>query len=277
MSASMRRSLGRILTGLSMLIIGLAASWGNAAAESQQVANLFINENYRPGEGLPLGKIQASQRGVFVVHADQSEGYRAKAGLPVYKGDILVSNRKGRALCRMNDGSLFSLAPVSKLTILRSSHNTAAKVSVITLSLDIGLARFQLKKLAEYDVRQFKVRTPIAEIIAKEGDFFVRSHQEHTEVTAVIDSLLEITGLDSPETVRDIAASTRAVVEKGVFAAKIESLAPEDVASLISEVSLAPDDPLFHAAREKYGNPDEPDKEGENRDESESSTDESSD
>ena len=276
MSTSKKSILGRILTGLSILIVASIALSGNVAAETHRASNLFINENYRPGDGLPLGKIQASQRGVFIVHAGQNEGYRAKAGLPVYKGDILVSNRKGRALCRMNDGSLFSLAPVSKLTILRSSHNTAAKVSVTILSLDTGLARFQLKNLADYNDRQFKIRTPIAEINAKEGDFIVRSHQEHTKVTALTDSLLEVTGLDSPETVRDLAAFTRAVVEKGVFAAKLESLPPEDVASLISEVGLTPDDPLFDAAREKYGYPDEPDQEAENREESESSKEESS-
>ena len=257
----MKRYLDRFLLGLIALIAGSVTFCGNAAAEPILTANLFINDTYRPGEGLPLGKIQSTQRGVFIIHAGQNEGYRAKAGLPVYKGDILVTNRKGRVLCRMNDGSIFSLAPATKLTILRSSYNTAGKVSATLLSLDTGLARFQLKSFAEFYSREFTVRTNIAEIIAKAGDFIVRSGQEHTEVTAVINSQLEVTGRDSPETVKDLSEFTKAVVEKGVFAAKIESLRPEEVEALISEVRFAPEDPLVDAARNKYGSPAAPEEE----------------
>lgn len=273
MSTSIRRHRDRVILGISILIAGITGCWGIAAAEPIRATSIFINENYRPGDGLPLGKIQAVQRGVFIVHAGQNEGYRAKAGLPVYKGDILVTNPKGRVLCRLNDGSKFSLAPSTKLTILRSSHNTAGKVSFSRLSLDTGLARFQLKPLAEFDSRQFVVRTNIAEIIAKEGDFIVRSHQEHTEVTAVVNSRLAVTGRDSPESLEDLSEFSRAVVEKGVFAARVESLSAELVDALISEIHPAPDDLLFDAARDKYGLPAEPEEEADKQGEGESGQD----
>lgn len=272
----MKRYWDRLLLGISVLIVGTIAFGVNVAAEPILAANLFINENYRPGDGLPLGKIHSTQRGVYIVHAGQNEGYRAKAGLPVYKGDILVTSRKGRALCRLNDGSNFSLAPATKLTILRSSYNTAGKVSVTLLLLNTGLARFQLKSLAEFDSRQFTVRTNIAEIIAKEGDFIVRSGQEHTEVTAVVNSRLKVTGRDSPETIEDLTEFTKAVVDKGVFAARIESLRTEEVDALIFEVRLAPEDPLFDAARDKYGSPAAPEEETDKQNGAESSPDASS-
>ena len=253
MSKSMKRYLNRFLLGFAVMLFGSIALCGEADAEPVLTARIFINDHYRPGEGLPIGKIQSVQYGVFIIHADQHEGYRAQAGLPVYKGDILVTNRRGRALGRLNDGSIFRLGSTSRVAVLRSSYHTAEKVSDALILLDIGLARFQLKGFAGFRSREFTVRSPVAEIIAKEGDFIVRSSPEHTDVTAVVNCRLEVSGRESPESITDLSQYTRAVVEKGAFAAKIESMPAEDVEALVSEVSLPPEDALLEAARNGYG------------------------
>jgi len=114
--------------------------------------NLIIEDEFKPGYGLPVGKVQLLQGDVVVMHADQLRGYWAMKGLPLYQGDTIVTMETGRVRFGLKDGSSLTLSSDTKLTINLSVYNPKKKVRSSFFSMILGKALFAVRKLTDFKI-----------------------------------------------------------------------------------------------------------------------------
>ena len=214
-------------------------------SERSLPADTVIQDSFQAGSGLPVGKIQSVRGQIYIFHRDPSVGYQAKTGLPLYRGDILLTRKNSRILCRLVDGSRLAMAPGTSLTLLQSNSNTARKSSVSFLSLKRGGARFYVKPRPELSEFEFKVQTETAFVQAQAADFVIKADQGRTEILAFETSRLDVTSLADPEETHFLSDYQRAIVRAESVAPVIETVSLEDAEELMAEFRLAPVNKLF--------------------------------
>ncbi len=144
-----------------------------------------VESKYVAGVGTPVGKAQMVQGKVFVIHQNQTTAYRIKKGNPVYTGDTLITNKRARINVLLNDNSMFSLAPVSKLSVDKSVYEPKWKVRKSKLSMLWGKARFIVKKIKGKS--DYNVKTPTAVCGVRGTDFVVAVTPEGKKTSALDD------------------------------------------------------------------------------------------
>ena len=112
----------------TLLVICIPLLMVSSTSASLLPDNLIIEDEFKPGYGLPVGKIQVFQGEVVVMHADQLRGYRAMINLPLYQGDTIVALETGKVRFGLKDGSTLTLSSETKLTINLSVYNPKKKV-----------------------------------------------------------------------------------------------------------------------------------------------------
>jgi FecR-like protein len=126
---------------------------------------------FEVGEGTPIGKIQMVQGEALVVHKGRPFAYSLEKDFPVFTGDTLVTGKLSRVSVRLNDRSVFALAPVSKLVIDKSIYDPAKKKRSSLLSLWFGRARFVVAKIMGEKKADYQVKTPTAVCGVRGSDF----------------------------------------------------------------------------------------------------------
>ncbi|MBW2615051.1 MAG: FecR domain-containing protein, partial [Deltaproteobacteria bacterium] len=81
------------------------------------------------------------------------------------------TGKRSRVSVRLNDRSVFALAPVSKLVIDKSVYDPAKKKRSSLLSLWFGRARFVVAKIMGEKKADYKVKTPTAVCGVRGSDF----------------------------------------------------------------------------------------------------------
>jgi hypothetical protein len=223
-----------------------------SAAEPSMPGNTIIEEPYQAGTGLPVGKIQTVRGEAIVFHRRPSAGYRAETGLPLYEGDTISTRRKGRILCRLIDGSRFTLAPNTTLSIHKCSYNSVRKTGNTFLFLKQGEVRFLVRKPAELSFLDYKVETPTAFATIDSAEFVTRSETDTTVITTFAESRLEVTQLSNPENVIFISALQRIVVPDELAPSSVDTISQEETYSLRAEFNLSPTSKLFASSPEQY-------------------------
>jgi len=159
-----------------------------------------VEENFRPGLGESLGLVQQMQGSVFVIHEDlPGTAFRVIKGIPVFKGDAVITGEDGKVSMELTDGSLVTLTTLSNAVI--SEHifdEKDAKERASFLSLHLGKARFFVKKLFGFERSEFKVKTKTAIVGVRGSDFVVEAEETSTEVTALENTRLEVVSLIAP-------------------------------------------------------------------------------
>jgi hypothetical protein len=234
------------------LIIGQSTRADQAISETLLPRDLLIEDIFQAGVGLPVGKIQAVRGEVIVYHRDPNVGYPVKTGLPLYDGDTIRTRDTGRILCRLVDGTIFTLAPKTTLTILQCNLNSARNTSVSFLSLKHGDGRFRVKPSAEIIEHDFKVQTVSAFAQAREADFAVKTQPDTTEIFTFENTRLELTNLAAPEVMFILTDFQKTLVGDALGPQMAENLAQTDVDAVLKEVGLAPQSHLFASSAEKY-------------------------
>jgi hypothetical protein len=130
-----------------------------------------VQPKFVVGEGTPVGKIQMVQGEALVVHKGKPFSYRLEKDFPVYTGDTLVTGKRSRVSVRLNDRSVFALAPVSKLVIDKSVYDPAKKKRSSRMSLWFGRARFVVAKIFGEKKADYQVKTPTAVCGVRGSDF----------------------------------------------------------------------------------------------------------
>jgi hypothetical protein len=220
--------------------------------ENSLPADAIIEDFFQGGSGLPVGKIQAVRGEAIVFHREPTVGYQAKTGLPLYHGDTISTRNHGRILCRLVDGTIFSLVPETTLTILQCNHNSARKTSVSFLSLKHGNGRFQVKEPAELFSHEFKIQTNTTFVQTRDADFIVKASQDTTEIITFEKSRLEVTNLAEPEAVFFLSDFQRTVVEEKSGPQMIETVSQDEAEEMIANTRLLPQSKLFASSAEKY-------------------------
>lgn len=243
-------------------VILIALLWIHPAISEMSIserslpADTVIKDSFQAGTGLPVGKIQSVRGETFIFHRDIAVGYRAKAGLPLYQGDILHTRKNSRVLCRLVDRSRLAMAPKTMLILLLSNANSARKSSLSFLSLKQGGIHLYVSAAPEPFVSEFKVQTETAFILAKAADFIVKADPGQTEIFTFEKSRLEVMNLAEPEEVHYLSDYQRAVVKLESAEPLVETVSPIDADVLMVEFRLVPDNKLFASGSTHYRAPD---------------------
>jgi hypothetical protein len=237
---------------LILLLFGQPSFAEMIISEKSLPADAVVEEFFQGGSGLPVGKIQAVRGEAIVLHREPAVGYQAKTGLPLYHGDTISTRKYGRILCRLIDGTVFSLVPQTTLTILKCNHNSARKTSVSFLLLKHGDGRFQVKEPAELFSHEFKIQTNTTFVQTRDADFIVKASQDTSEIITFEKSRLEVTNLAEPEVIFFLSDFQRAVVADKLGSQMVETVSQDEAEELIAATRLLPQSKLFASSAEKY-------------------------
>ncbi len=187
------------------------------SSETLLPKDLVIEDGFQPGNGLSVGLVQVVEDQVVIMHADMLRGYLAKKDLPLFQGDIIVTGKDGRARLAMNDGSILSMAPDTRMVINQSVYHKKKKRRFSFFKL-VGKTRFLVKKLVDLKQSDVKIKTATAVVGVRGSDFIIEGTAKTTVVTAhdLEDSQLEIVSLAKPDAKPTILNSNQhSEVKKG--------------------------------------------------------------
>ncbi len=232
MNVSKRRSVYTLCAILILLFSGSALGADDPSSESLLPAGLVMEDVFKPGLGSSVGKVEVVQGEVVIIHAGGLSGYRAQKGIPLYTGDTIITLDTGRTKFKLNDGSILTLAPETKLVINRSVYDPEKKTRSSYIDLSLGKARFWVTKFSNFKRSVFKVKTPTAVCGVRGSDFIGIATVNRSEFIALEKTLFVVLSLAFPEG-EPLSASDfeRVVVEKGKQPWK-DSLTPEQIEQL---------------------------------------------
>ena len=230
-----------VLSVTVLLLTAVDAVAENPMSERSLATDTIIKDAFQAGTGLPVGKILSVRGETFIFHRDLSTGYRARTGLPLYRGDILRTRTNARIFFRLVDGTRIAAAPGTVITILQASLNSARKSSESFLTLEQGAARFTVNPMAGLETSGIRVETEVVFIQARIADFIVKKYPVSTEIVNLDKSRLEVTKLIDPEETHFLSDYQRAVVRPDSAFPLIETISPTDAQTLVSYYRYAPD------------------------------------
>ncbi|MFC1820240.1 FecR domain-containing protein [Thermodesulfobacteriota bacterium] len=233
---------GSIYTLFVIAVFFLVSSaFGAGSSSSRQMLpdGLVIEESYTRGIGRSVGRVLLVQGRVVIMHADMLRGYWAKKDLPLFKGDIIVTQERGRIRLRLKDDSILTLASKTNLVVNESVYNKKKKSRFSFLKMSLGKARFFVKKLANLRRSDFKVKTPTAVVGVRGSDFIIESEPERTDVTTLEDTQLEVVSLAAPEApptkLDDFEKTT---IEEGELPTDPEDVTPEEIEEDLKDLTV---------------------------------------
>ena len=229
-----RSSICILFTVVAVIITGTALG-----ATPKLPKDLVMTDTFKPGYGAPIGKFRTVQGKVVIMHADKKEGYWAKKDLPLYKGDVIVTQKKSRTNFIMTDKSIISLSSNTKLVLTKSVYDEKKKRCSSFLSLSLGKARFIVSKLLSFKRKEFKVKTVTAVCGVRGSDFIVVATDNFTEVTALERTELYVSSNANPdEPPLIIKDFERTGVELGKVPYAAEIVPPEEIQELKQDVAI---------------------------------------
>ena len=134
-------------------------------------AGVKIAKDFKPGKGKPIGTLKAIKGVVLTIHRDEKTAYILKKGNQLYTYDTLISEEQSKAQAKLNDGSIISIGPYTKLVFDKSVYDPSKPARNSLLSLLFGKARFIVTKLVNFRDSKFKVKTPTAVAGVRGSDF----------------------------------------------------------------------------------------------------------
>jgi hypothetical protein len=221
-----------------LLFVGTAFS---SSSEPMLPDGLIIEDIFKPGLGAPVGKVLLVQGKAVIMHKRMPRGYWAKKGLPLFKGDTIITQQKGRIRFELNDRSIVSLASRTKMVINKSVYDPIKKSRLSFLKMALGRGRFLVRKLFDLNRSRFSVKTPTAVVGVRGSDFIIRATPQVTEVTALEKTRLEVVSLAAPEVKPMVITDfERTTVEIGAPPSDVEMVAPEEIEQMKSEFMVGP-------------------------------------
>ena len=248
-----------------LFVVGNGFALEKLSTETLLPKDLVIEEDFQQGNGFSVGLVQVVEGRVVIMHADMLRGYLAKKDLPLFQGDIIVTRKDGRARLAMNDGSILSLAPDTRMTINQSVYHKKKKRRFSFFKL-FGKARFWVKKLVDLRQSDVKIKTQTAVVGVRGSDFIIEATLEATEVTALDleGSQLEIASLADPKAKPTILNSNqKSVIKKDGLPTEPVDVPPDEREQVVKDFIPMPEpgepiEPLEPAEAGKPGEPVKP-------------------
>lgn len=222
-------------------ILNQSSTINHAYAGSLIPDELIIKDEFTPGLGVSVGKVLLVQGEVFLIHENRNIGYRAKDELPLFEGDMIITRPRGRIRFQLNDESIMTLASGTRLVINKSIYDPEKKDRSSFMGMALGKARFWVKKLLDFKRSEFKVKTKTAVVGVRGSDFIVIADSDHTEVTALEKTDLEVVSLVGPEDPRRIIDFERIVIHAGTLPSEAEEMFAEDIEDMKQDFDIMPD------------------------------------
>lgn len=255
-----RKIFTYILYSFSLILFCGQPSFSETTiSEKPLPTDILVEEVFQPVSGLPVGKIQAVRGEVRLYHRDPTVTYRVKTGLPLYYGDTISTMSNGRVLCRLIDGTIFSLAAATTLTIIQCNYNSARKTGVSFLSLNRGHGFFKVNPSPELFSYEFKIQTMTAFVQAQKAEFIIKSNQGATEIATFDQSRLEVTNLAVPEELFFLTDFQKTIVADKPGPQMAETVTHQESMAMMAEVRLMPETKSFASSPDRYSQKDSAD------------------
>jgi hypothetical protein len=197
MNMSKRKAVYTLCAILLLLVSGNA--FGSDDPSDLLPAGLVMEDVFKPGPGGPVGKVEAVEGEVVIIHAGELIGYKAKKDLPLFTGDTIVTLETGRIRFKLNDESILRLSSETKLVINRSVFDPAKESRSSYFGMSSGKARFWVSKFTDFKRSMFNVKTPTAVCGVRGSDFINFVTASSTEITSLEKTVLEVRNLAFPE------------------------------------------------------------------------------
>lgn len=224
------------------LLSGSAFGAAGTSSGYKLPEGLIIEEAFKPGVGHPLGEVLLVQGRVVIMHADMSRGYWAKKDTPLFKGDIIVTQDRGRVRLRLRDESILTLASRTRLELSESVFNKQKKSRFSFLKMSLGKGLFLVKRLADFRRSDFKVKTPTAVVGVRGSDFIIESEPDRTVVTTLEDTQLEVVSLAAPEAPpTELDDFEKTTIEEGELPTEPEDATPEEIEEELKDLTVTPE------------------------------------
>ncbi|MBL7175058.1 MAG: FecR domain-containing protein [Desulfobacteraceae bacterium] len=231
------------LCGLAVfLLVGSAFGAAGSPSVSLLPKDLVMEKKFKRGLGLPVGRVLLVQGRVVIMHADMKKGYWAKKKFPLFKGDTIVTQKRGRIRFSLNDGSILTMGSRTKMVINRSVYNEKKKSRSSFLSMAFGKARFKVRKLFGFRRSLFKVKTPTTVAGVRGSDWIMRTTLKLTEVIALEDTKLEVMSVDFPDVKPTLLTDLeRTIVAAGALPTEVERVELEEIEQIKKEFVVTPE------------------------------------
>ncbi len=225
------------------------------AAEPLLPANLVMEKTFAPGVGLPVGEVIMARGNVVIIHKEnEKQGFQALEGAPLFKGDAIITPGKSRARFELNDGSIMSMGPRSRLVINKSVYDRKKKTRQSFLSLNLGKVRFWVVKALNLKRSEFKVRTRTSIGGVRGSDFIAIVTPEGTEWITLEDTLLEVRSTVDPDAGPMILEDfEQTVVKVDALPTEKWKITPEEILEIrrTLTISMTRDEPGIRSGRMK--------------------------
>ncbi len=199
------------LLALMLLFGGLAAS-AIAQTDSMLPPNARVEQTFQPGAGTPVGEVVRFEGLAYVIHADNDSAYSIEAGMRLFQNDTLITETDSRVHFQLADASEITLAPQTRLTIDRSIFDPGQKERSVYMRMNMGKARFWIKKLIDFRQSSVKVKTHTAIAGVRGSRYIIEEFPDRTVITTREKTVLEIICLANPEKEPIILKSFQQVV-----------------------------------------------------------------
>jgi hypothetical protein len=201
---------------------------------------LVVKDKFIPGKGLSIGKVYLVQADVIIIHSDKKYGYRAKKDLPLFQGDTIITQDKGRIEAVLNDGSTIILVPQTGIELSGSVYDQAKGIRSSLINMALGKARFLVTKLADFKHSDFKVKTETAIDGVRGSDFIVKTSPGFTEISALAKTSLEVASTLSPDKLTILSAYEKTFVEKGALPSPVVRIPADEINLIQDEFQASP-------------------------------------
>ncbi len=226
-----------ILAVFSALILLSGAN--PAGSKSLLPKGLIMESKYAKGPGSPVGVVQLVKGNVIIIHANKKNyAYTAKKGLSLYKGDTIITLKRGRIRLKLKDKSLMTLASGTRLVINRSVYNPSQKRRSSFVGLSVGKVRFMIRKVVGYKRSEFKVKTPTAILGVRGSDFIVKVTESRTEVITLKDTLLSVVSLSNLEEEVLLEDFERTVIDEHTLPSETTKVTEEEVMEIFRDMEI---------------------------------------
>ena len=227
-----------ILLILSSVCCVLGAD--EVSIESMLPAGYTKADVFKPGLGTPVGNILAAQGDAVIIHKDSSTGYQAVKGLPLYKGDIIVTRDDGRIKLNLKDESILTLLSNTYLELNESVYDSGKKSRFSFLKMGMGKIRFIVKKLTDMKRSEVQIETTTMICGLRGSDFVIVTQPARAEVTTFEDTELEVLSTVTPDATPILLGEyQRIAIEEGKLPGEPEDITPEEAASMKQEFVIS--------------------------------------
>jgi len=164
-------------------------------AADQPLAGVEMQTDFAPGIGQAVGRISRVAGQVALVHKDDAKGYWAVEGLDLFENDTVTTLADGNAAFHLTDGSFVTMAPNSRMVIVKSVYAPEKTTRTNFIKMIKGTSRFVVKSFVEARRSEFKVKTATSVAGVRGSDFVIIASESMTEITTLADTRLEIASL----------------------------------------------------------------------------------